>query len=93
MREGRLNLLKSLMAVLDLNDRDETSYALARYFLEHFDGLADLNIYDVMDECYASRSGVREMPSSRVRRSSSIQAPVANWRMRIMWRSRSATSW
>ena len=64
MREGRLNLLKSLMAVLDLNDRDETSYALARYFLEHFDGLADLNIYDVMDECYASRSGVRRFCQS-----------------------------
>lgn len=39
MREGRLNLFMSLLAVYDENDRDDSSYTLARYFLEHFDSL------------------------------------------------------
>lgn len=64
MREGRLNLLMSLLAVFDENERDETSYVLARYFLEHFDRLDQLSIYDVMDECFVSRSGVRRFCQS-----------------------------
>ena len=64
MREGRLNLFMSLLAVYDENDRDDSSYTLARYFLEHFDSLADLNIYDVMDVCFVSRSGVRRFCQS-----------------------------
>lgn len=64
MREGRLNLFMSLLAVYDENDRDDSSYTLARYFLEHFDSLADLNIYDVMDACFVSRSGVRRFCQS-----------------------------
>lgn len=64
MREGRLNLLMSLLAVFDENERDETSYTLARYFLDHFDSLGSLSIYDVMDACFVSRSGVRRFCQS-----------------------------
>ncbi|MGN0055734.1 MAG: MurR/RpiR family transcriptional regulator [Atopobiaceae bacterium] len=64
MREGRLNLLMSLFAVFNDNDRDDTSYALARYFLQNFDHLDQLNIYDVMDSCFVSRSGVRRFCQS-----------------------------
>lgn len=64
MRQGRLSLLTSLLDVLDSNETDNTSHALARYFLERFDDLSALNIYDVMNECYVSRTGVRRFCQS-----------------------------
>lgn len=80
MREGRLNLLMSLFAVFNDNDRDDTSYALARYFLQHFDHLDQLNIYDVMDSCFVSRSGVRRFCQSiGFENFSEIKASSSEW--------------
>ncbi len=31
---------------------------LARYFLEHFRNMSDLNVYNVADECLVSRSSI-----------------------------------
>lgn len=82
MHEGRLNLLMSLMAVFNDNDRDDTSYALARYFLQHFDHLDQLNIYDVMDTCYVSRSGVRRFCQSiGFENFSEVKASNGEWQL------------
>lgn len=82
MREGRLNLLMSLFAVFNDNDRDDTSYALARYFLQNFDRLDQLNIYDVMDSCYVSRSGVRRFCQSiGFENFSEIKASSGEWEL------------
>ncbi|MGN0287275.1 MAG: MurR/RpiR family transcriptional regulator [Atopobiaceae bacterium] len=82
MREGRLNLLMSLFAVFNDNDRDDTSYALARYFLQNFDHLDQLNIYDVMDSCFVSRSGVRRFCQSiGFENFSEIKASSGEWEL------------
>ena len=37
---------------------------LAQYLLYHFDQLKDLNIYDVAEACFVSRSGIRRFCQS-----------------------------
>lgn len=58
------NLMSSLLSVLNTTEYDATNSVLARYFLEHFDQLDQLNVYDVADACYTSRSGIRRFCQS-----------------------------
>ena len=58
------SLMNSLLAVLNASDHDSTDSVLARYFLEHFDHLDQLNVYDVAERCYTSRSGIRRFCQS-----------------------------
>ena len=58
------SLMNSLLAVLNTSDHDSTESVLARYFLKRFDRLDKLNIYDVAEECYTSRSGIRRFCQS-----------------------------
>ena len=53
------SLMNALLNVLNNTDLDDTDNVLARYFLEHFDRLDRLNVYDVAEACYTSRSGIR----------------------------------
>lgn len=58
------SLMDSLLHVLNSSRHDETSSVLARYFLEHFDDLPGLNVYDVAEACFTSRSGIRRFCQS-----------------------------
>ncbi len=58
------SLMNSLLAVLNASPHDSTESVLARYFLKHFDHLDQLNVYDVANECFTSRSGIRRFCQS-----------------------------
>lgn len=61
---NKFSLMTSLLAVVNENSSESSAYVLARYFLEHFAELDKLNIYDVADECYVSRSGIQRFCKS-----------------------------
>lgn len=56
--------MNSLLAILNSRKHDSLDSVLARYFLQHFDRLHDLNVYDVANECFTSRSGIRRFCQS-----------------------------
>lgn len=64
MNINRLSLLSSLFSVVNDNNEQDSNYVLAHYFLEHYHGLSELNIYDVAEDCYVSRSSVRRFCKS-----------------------------
>ncbi|TDW25083.1 RpiR family transcriptional regulator [Breznakia blatticola] len=55
----KLSLINKLLQVINEQDKDDTNYILAKYFLEHYLELRDANIYTVADDCFVSRSSVR----------------------------------
>ncbi|MGI6229960.1 MAG: MurR/RpiR family transcriptional regulator [Tractidigestivibacter sp.] len=58
------SLLNSLLAVINTESPQSTDAVLARYFLENFHRIGKLNVYDVAEECFTSRSGVRRFCQS-----------------------------
>ena len=58
------SIMNSLLTVLNSTEAGDPENVLAQYFLEHFDHLRDLNVYDVAEECYTSRSGIRRFCQS-----------------------------
>lgn len=61
---GRFSLITTLLNVLNENASDSSNFALASYFLRHFNELDRLNIYDVAEDCFVSRSGVQRFCKS-----------------------------
>lgn len=59
MKIDHLSLLTSLFAIINENNQEDSFFILANYFLDNYSKLAELNIYEVADECYVSRSSVR----------------------------------
>ena len=55
----RFNLLTSLLSILNHENENNTSFLLAKYFLENFHRLSKLSIYKVSQECYVSRSSIQ----------------------------------
>lgn len=64
MNINRMSLLGSLFSVINDNNQEDSSYILANYFLENYHKLSELNIFDVAEECYVSRSSVRRFCKS-----------------------------
>lgn len=64
MKSTAFSLMTALLAVMNESEPGEPYYVLAQYFLYHFDQLKELNIYDVADACYVSRSGIRRFCQS-----------------------------
>lgn len=58
------SLMNSLLAVVNTRKHDSTESILARYFLSHFDQLGNLNVYEVAEECFTTRSGIRRFCQS-----------------------------
>lgn len=58
------SLMNSLFTVLNQTKPDDPDSIIARYFLDHFEHLSDLNVYDVAEACYTSRSGIRRFCQS-----------------------------
>lgn len=55
----RFNLLTALLEVLNHTAHDDTDAIIARYLLEHYDGIEQINIYDMASECYVSRASIQ----------------------------------
>lgn len=64
MMIGRVDLANSLFSYVNRSKPDSAEYVLADYFLRHYSELNKLNIYDVADECFVSRSSVRRFCQS-----------------------------
>lgn len=59
MEEERLGLIYKLFLIVNQNHKDEPEYVLAKYFLENYTKLGKMNIYELAEECYMSRSSIR----------------------------------
>lgn len=64
MRINRLSLLNSLCNILNENEVGNPSVILAEYFLKNYHYLSELNIYQVADDCFVSRSSIRRFCKS-----------------------------
>lgn len=58
------SLMNSLLTVFNSTEPGDPENTLAKYFLDHFENLKELNVYDVAEECYTSRSGIRRFCQS-----------------------------
>ena len=58
-RAKNFSLMTALLSVINDNETEDISYTVAHYLLEHFNELNQISIYDILDHCYISRSGVR----------------------------------
>ena len=58
-RVQNLGLINTLFTIVNNEPVDQPDTVLARYFLENYTNLSNLNIYDVADECFVSRSSIR----------------------------------
>ncbi|CAM4257702.1 MurR/RpiR family transcriptional regulator [Erysipelothrix inopinata] len=56
---NRFGLLYSLFSILNQKNQSDADYIIAKYLLENYENMGDLNIYDVADSCYVSRYTVR----------------------------------
>ena len=59
------SLMNSLLTVFNSTEPGDPENTIAQFFLEHFENLDQLNVYDVAEECYTSRSAV--LPIYRIR--------------------------
>ncbi|OOM75302.1 putative DNA-binding transcriptional regulator [Clostridium puniceum] len=59
MNIHRLKLIDSLFKIMEYTDLGDPDNVIATYFLKNYSRLGKLNIYDVADECFASRSSIR----------------------------------
>lgn len=58
------SLMNSLLTVFNSTEPGDPENTIAKYFLEHFENLDCLNVYDVAEACYTSRSGIRRFCQS-----------------------------
>lgn len=58
------SLMNSLLTVFNSTEPGDPENTIAKFFLEHFESLSRLNVYDVAEECYTSRSGIRRFCQS-----------------------------
>ena len=58
-RRKNYSLGGRLIHVLNENDIDSTSYAIARYLLDNYSRIGEVGIEEIMQACFVSRSGVR----------------------------------
>lgn len=61
---NRWGLLNSLISIINEGSDDDTNVILAKYFLQNYNRLHELNIYDIAEECYVSRATVRRLAQS-----------------------------
>jgi DNA-binding MurR/RpiR family transcriptional regulator len=54
-------LLNSLISIINEDSDSETNVMLAKYLLQNYNRLHELNIYDIADECFVSRATVRRL--------------------------------
>lgn len=60
-RLNRWGLMNSLLALLNDGNCEDSYVTLAKYFLQNYNRLQDLNIYDIAEDCFVSRATVRRL--------------------------------
>ncbi|WP_295774342.1 hypothetical protein [uncultured Microbacterium sp.] len=74
------SLLNSLLNVLNTVDPGDPQSVIARYLLENFDRLGELNVYDMAAACFTSRSGIRRFCESILYKNfSDLKAFALEW--------------
>jgi DNA-binding MurR/RpiR family transcriptional regulator len=61
---NRWGLLNSLISIINEGSDDDTNVILAKYFLQNYNRLHELNVYDIAEECFVSRATVRRLSQS-----------------------------
>lgn len=56
---NRYGVLNSLISILNEGEEDSSDAVIAKYLLQNFNHLQNLNIYDMADECFVSRATIR----------------------------------
>lgn len=79
---NHFGLMTSLLAMMNSHGRDDADYVLARYFLQHFSELDKLNIYQVAQDCFVSRSSIRRFCQSiGYENFSGLKAEAQEWEL------------
>jgi len=58
---NKWGLLNSLISLMNEGVDNTTDVTIAKYLLENYNRLQDLNIYDVAEECFVSRATIRRI--------------------------------
>ncbi len=56
---NRYGVLNSLISILNEGEEDSSDAVIAKYLLQNFNHLQNLNIYDMAYECFVSRATIR----------------------------------
>mgnify|MGYP003002077933 FL=1 len=56
---NRYGVLNSLISILNEGEEYSSDAVIAKYLLQNFNHLQNLNIYDMADECFVSRATIR----------------------------------
>ena len=56
---NRYGVLNYLISILNEGEEDSSDAVIAKYLLQNFNHLQNLNIYDMADECFVSRATIR----------------------------------
>lgn len=59
MALNKFGVMNELLNILNTNKESSSETILAKYLLEHFNQIPELNIYDVADDCFINRATVR----------------------------------
>ncbi len=58
---NKWGLLNSLISIINNREENSAEVSIAKYLLENYERMQDLNIYDVAEECYVDRATIRRM--------------------------------
>lgn len=61
---NKWGLLNSLISILNNAEEDAAAIVIAKYFLENFGNLDNVNIYEVAEQCYTTRAAIRRFCQS-----------------------------
>lgn len=61
---NRFGLLHSLFSILNQYSESDTDYMIAKYLLDNYKNISELNIYKISDDCFVSRATIRRFCSS-----------------------------
>jgi hypothetical protein len=64
VKNERYSLISSLCDMITTASPESPEYKISEYFLRHYSELDQLNIYDVADACFVSRSSIRRFCQS-----------------------------
>lgn len=64
MTVNKFGVMNELLYILNTNKESNSETVLAKYLLEHFNQIPELNIYDVADDCFINRATVRRFCQS-----------------------------
>lgn len=61
---NRWGLMNSLISIINETSDNDTNVMLAKYLLENYNRVHELNVYDIAEECFVSRATVRRLAQS-----------------------------